>query len=156
MSLQVFADEVSAHPGMRPQAPASGRRAGGFGGPQRPGRSGCRRARVRQGPLPASPRVQPIGVVLGRAEQGQDGLATAPAVADMLDGIHIPLKFADREAPARPALLTTRVDIHGVGAARHEALSCKHLLGNRSCRSRIKFYIVVGLRNQTRDVCVSA
>ncbi len=83
---------------------------------------GCRRACVRLlWPLPASPPVQEIGVVLGRAEQGQDGLAPAPAVADMLDG-----QGADREAPARPALSTTRGDSHGVDAARHEAAPGKH------------------------------
>ncbi len=38
------------------------------------------------GPLSASPPVQKIGVVLGGAEQGQGGLAPAPAVADMLLG----------------------------------------------------------------------
>ncbi len=76
-------------------------------------------------PLPASPPVQEIGVVLGRAEQGQDGLAPAPAVADMLDG-----QGADREAPARPALSTTRGDSHGVDAARHEAAPGKHLIRN--------------------------
>ncbi len=45
----------------------------------------------------------------------------------MLDGIHIPLKLADREAPAAPAL-SARGHIHGVGAARHEAAPGKHLI----------------------------
>ncbi len=47
----------------------------------------------------------------------------------MLDGIHIPLKLADREAPAAPAL-SARGHIHGVGAARHEAAPGKHLIRN--------------------------
>ena len=49
----------------------------------------------------------------------------------MLDGIHSPLKFTDREAPAVPAL-GTRCHSHGVGAAGHEAASGEHLLRNGS------------------------
>ncbi len=97
---------------------------GGACGPQRPGQPGCRRARVRLSwPLAASPHVQEIGVVLGRAEQGQGGLAPAPAVADMLHG-----RGADRVAPAVKVIFMScsRGFIHGVGAARHEAAPGKH------------------------------
>ena len=64
---------------------------------------------------------------MARAKQGQGGLAPAPAVADILLG-----QGSDREASAVPALRTTRVYIHGVGAAGHEAASGKHLLRNGS------------------------
>ncbi len=131
-----------------PAGAASRRKTGG--GPQRPGQPGCRRARVRLSlPLPASPHVQEIGVVLGQAEQGQGGLAPAPAVEDMLPG-----QGADRVAPAILAL-SVRGDIHGVGAARHEAAPGKHLVRYTrdciivciSCLNN-SFHIIKGLRRQ--------
>ena len=74
---------------------------------------------------------QDIAIVNYIGKQCQISPAPAPAVEDMVDGFHSPLEFDDRVAPAG-LVLSSRGDIHGVGAAGHKAAAAEHLFRDTS------------------------